>query len=144
MDERFSTDRNHYPVVGGIATDTEEVRMLRLVEQDGLLLVPVANYVYHVGDTEWQKGQQSLLDVTGDLTVTMGDVEKLLAKDYWKNVQYDYDGSGNMIYLGRNINLTAANDDTDWYIIKYGWDGNGDLIQTRTRTTSWTNRTIGW
>jgi hypothetical protein len=119
MDERFSTDKNHHPVIGGVTVDTDEVRMLRLVEQDGLLLVPTANYVYHVGDLEWQRGQQALLEVSGDLHITMGDLEKLLADNYWKRMKPYLYASTRPKYICKNTDIDANVTDLDWYIWKY-------------------------
>lgn len=79
----------------------------------------------------------------GDLTVTMGDVEKLLAEAYWLNTKLFYDASDNCIYKCCNNDLSAADGDTDWYVTKYDWTG-GNCTQIRMRITSVTNRTAGW
>lgn len=79
----------------------------------------------------------------GDLTISMGDVEKLLAGVYWLNTKLEYDGSDNCIYKGQNDNLGAADGDTDWYITKFDWIGS-NCTQIRVRKTSWTNKAVGW
>ena len=80
---------------------------------------------------------------TGDLTVTMGDVEKLLADAYWLNKQFDWT-SGNCDYIGLNTSLTAADGDTDWQVAKLEYDGSDNCIKIRVRTMSWTGRASGW
>ncbi len=47
--------------------------------------------------------------------------------------------SGNLDYMGENVNADAADGDTDWTIYKFTWDGtNCTVIQKR--TGSWTGR----
>ena len=60
----------------------------------------------------------------GDLTVTMGDVEKLLAGDYWHDDISTY-VDGNLIYRALNTTHKAATSATTWYIWKYTWT-NGE------------------
>ena len=79
----------------------------------------------------------------GDLTVTQGDVEKLLAGAYWLNTKLEYDASDQLIYKGCNDALAAADGDTDWYIFKYDWT-SGNITQVRVRKTSWTARASSW
>ena len=54
----------------------------------------------------------------GDLTVTMGDVEKLLADDYYSRLQPYLYASGRLKYICRNTDIDAALADTDWRIWK--------------------------
>jgi hypothetical protein len=102
------------------------------------------NRVWDTDTLTWVRMEQPAIELSvGDLTVTMGDVEKLLASRYWLNVQYDYDGSGNCIYVGKNTDLSANDGDTDWYIARFDWS-NGNCVQKRERITSWTSRASGW
>jgi len=68
----------------------------------------------------WVRERQTVLELTGDLTVTMGDVERLLADDYWKDERLEYSG-GNLIYRGLNTTHKAATSATTWYIWKSTW-----------------------
>jgi len=62
---------------------------------------------------------QPTIELQGDLTVTMGDVEKLLAGHYYKRTKtYNY-ASGKMKYFCRNTDVDASETDTDWYITKF-------------------------
>ena len=103
----------------------------------------VALLVYNPATLDWERMKQPTLELTGDLTVTMGDVEKLLAGAYWLRTKYDYDADGNCIYKGLNTDLSAADGDTDWYIVKYEYT-SGNCTQKRVRVTSWTDRAMGW
>lgn len=100
------------------------------------------NRVWDTNTLTWVRMEQPTI-LADNLTVSMGDVEKLLASRYWLNVQYDYDGSGNCVYIGKNIDLSANDGDTDWYITQFSWSG-GNCVQKRERITSWTNRASGW
>jgi len=143
MDDRLRTDRNHHATLGSVGIDSDEIRQLKLIEEGDLSLVPVAVHVYDTTLLEWIRGQQAIINATGDLTVTMGDVESLLAKYYWKNTQVEYNSSNNPIYIGRNTDLSAADGDTDWYITRIDWIGN-NWTRKRVRITSWTLRASGW
>ncbi|MBE9592714.1 MAG: hypothetical protein IMF19_04470 [Proteobacteria bacterium] len=100
-------------------------------------------YVWNVDTLAWERMEQPMLELSGDITVTMGDVERLLAEYYWLKFKYDYDGNGNCIYKGKNVSLSAADGDTDWYITRYDYTDN-DCTEKRVRITSWTNRAAGW
>jgi len=143
MDENVPQDRNRHPCLGVVDQDTGETRILKSIDFSGLPLIPVAVHVYDTDLTTWIKGQQAIVEASGDLTVSMGDVEALLANYYWKNTQVDYDSDDNPIYIGRNISLTAADGDTDWYITRIDWT-SGNWTRKRVRITSWTNRAVGW
>lgn len=78
-----------------------------------------------------------------DIEFSVEDLESLAKGIYFKNVKFDYDGDGNCTYKGLNTDLSAADGDTDWYIIRYDYT-TGNCTQKRVRVTSWTNRTAGW
>jgi len=70
----------------------------------------------------------------------------LLAEYYYNSIKYDYDTGPfqNLLYRGENTRHDAGEADTDWVISKYYYDENGLMIGMRIRTTSWTNRAVGW
>jgi len=143
MDENVPQDRNRHPCIGVTDSDTGETRILKSIDFSGLPLIPVAVHVYDTDLTSWIKGQQAVVEAASDLTVSMGDVEALLAKYYWKSIQYDYDTSGNCIYVGRNTSLSAADGDNTWYVTRFYWTA-GRCTQQKVRITNWTNRAAGW
>lgn len=70
--------------------------------------------------------------------------EVLWAGYYYNTTRFEYDSSGlKILYKGEHIQQDASVDDTNWIITKYYWS-DSVLIQTRIRTTSWTNRAVGW
>jgi hypothetical protein len=67
----------------------------------------------------WVRGKQATLELTGDLTVTLGDVERLLANHYYVRMKpYSY-SSGRIKYICRNTDIDANETDTDWFCWKY-------------------------
>ena len=82
----------------------------------------VSNWVHDVDTVAWVRMKQPTLELTGDLTVTMGDVERLLASDYWKDQRFEY-SAGDLIYKGFNTTHKAAVGATTWYIWKFTWVG---------------------
>lgn len=100
-------------------------------------------YIWNADTLAWERMQQPIVTVDGDLIVSMGDVERLLADYYWLRIKYEYDGSDNCIYKGCNVSLTAADGDTDWYITRFDWTGD-NCTEQRVRITSWTARAAGW
>ncbi len=101
------------------------------------------NFVWNTDGMDWEAMEQPTVEYGGDLTVTMGDVERLLAENYWLNFKYDYNATGDCIYKGMNTSLSATNGYADWYIVKFDYT-SGDCTQKRVKTTSWTLRTVGW
>ena len=97
------------PVIAAIDAETKTLR--------------VNNWVHDVDAVAWVRMKQPTLELTGDLTVTMGDVERLLAKDYWKDERLEYSGN-NPIYKGLNTTHKAATSATTWYIWKLTWSGS--------------------
>lgn len=96
------------------------------------------------GTLSWVRLSKSMMGIeVGDLTVTMGDVEALLADRYWLDERIEYDGDGNPIYIGKNITLGVSEDSTTWYITRYDWT-SGNCTRIRRRVTSWTLRASGW
>ena len=89
------------------------------VEEDSQTL-RINNWVWDIDLLTWIRMQQPSLEVTGDLTVTMGDTESLLADNYWKDKRLEYTG-GDLIYKGFNTTHKASVGATTWYIWKFTW-----------------------
>lgn len=132
-------------LVGGpVDLDTALTRNFRAKECNfsaggsvhALAVVPI----YYNPDTlAYEYAQRPSIHID-DLTVSMGDVEKLLAESYWKLKQFAYDSDGNVEYAGFNTDGSAADGDTDWYVWKYTWSsGNCTKIQGPVEG-SWTGR----
>ena len=83
-------------------------------------------YVYNPSTLDWERMKQPILQ-TGDLTVTMGDVEKLLSGHYWKDQRLTY-SSGDLVYKALHTTINTATSATTWWIWKYTWT-SGDLVR---------------
>jgi len=103
------------------------------------------NWVWNTGTLSWERmtQPQTTINVDGDFTATLGDVESLLIGNYFKDVRYDYDSDDNCIYKGMHLTLGAATSDGSWYIIRYDYT-SGNCTRKRFRVTSWDNRASGW
>jgi len=90
-------------------------------------VMKVALLVWNASTFIWERMKQPTLEV-GDLTVSLSDVEKLLAGHYWKDQRFDYT-SGNLDYKGLSITHKAATDAGDlWYVWKFTW-ASGNLTR---------------
>ena len=88
----------------------------------------VYNRVWNPTTLAWERMKQPILELAGDLTVTLGDVEKLLAGHYWKDQRFSYT-SGDLIYKGLSTTHKAATDAGDlWWAWKYTWT-SGELTR---------------
>jgi hypothetical protein len=74
---------------------------------------------YNPSTLAWERGKQPTLELTGDLTVTLGDVERLLADQYYKRMKPYGHASGRPKYVCRNTDIDANETDTDWFCWKY-------------------------
>jgi len=76
------------------------------------------NRVWNPSTLAWERMKQPVLELTGDLTVTLGDVERLLADQYYLRMKpYAY-ASGRIKYICRNTDIDANETDTDWFCWK--------------------------
>lgn len=116
------------PIPRGYEEDSGDAKLIRIDPDMGGLLV--ANHVYNTGTGAWEKMQQPIITVDGDLTVTMGDVEKLLAEYYWLDKRFDWT-SGDLDYLGFSTTHKASTSTGNlWYIMKFTWSsGNPTRIE---------------
>ena len=59
----------------------------------------------------------------------------------FKSKQFDYDGSGNIIYMGEYPEAGVSYTNNGWYIKKFSYDANGFLIRIEGPLRgSWSNR----
>ena len=107
-------------LIRGNDPDTKAPMIVAVEEASKTLRIN--NWVWNTVTVAWERMKQPVLELTGDLTVSMGDVEKLLAEGYWKDQRLEYSGS-NLIYKGLNTVHKAATDATTWYIWKFTWAG---------------------
>ena len=117
-DEVLNRDENAAFITGGVGDTNEEIIRLRLIES--IKGIKIACYVYDTGTTSWVAMQQPVLEVSNlDLTVTMGDVEKLLAKQYYLRMKPYTHASERIKYVCKNTDIDASETDTDWFCWKY-------------------------
>lgn len=80
----------------------------------------VAQYVWNTSTLAWDRMRQPTIELTaGDLTVTLGDVERLLSNQYFKRTKMYAHSSGRVKYLCKNTDIDAGETDTDWLCWKY-------------------------
>ena len=134
-----------YTLIGALDPDTKEIKPLSL--DDGLSAtmegLNVLLHVWNSGTMDWEKFTG--LAISGDdLTITMGDVEKLLADNYWHDTRYDFTGN-NPIYIGKHTTHDVATSDTGWFIWKFSWSGNNPTRKEGPLVGSWDGRAgLGW
>lgn len=106
--------------------------------------IRINNWVWNTISMEWERMKQPTVEIgSADLTVTMGDVEKLLAQNYWKEKRIEYN-AGDPIYIGYHTTLGVATSDSNWYVFKLTWS-SGDMVrQQGPQVTSWDDRALGW
>jgi len=106
----------------------------------------VTNHVWNPSTLAWEKMAQPVLNANNvDLTGSFGDVEALLAENYWKDERLDYDDNCFLIYKGYNIVKGAATSAATWYLFKYIYNGNFNLAQQQGPIVDqWDNRTTAF
>ena len=113
--DQLGIDPNGRNSLGGIDDSNDEVRVIKA---DGTSYsLRVNNWVWNTTTLAWERMQQPTIEYSGDLTVTMGDVERLLAGTYWQKV-YIEDTGTSVFYFGANDDISAADADTDWHVTK--------------------------
>ena len=137
-------DLNGVPVLGVWDPATEAIVPVWGDPDTGGLRI--LNMVWNTSGLQWERMQQPQINIEqADLTASFTDVEQGVTDNYWKRYKYDYDVNDNTIYKGRHITYNAAESDTQWYIIKYTYDGSQRLIDKQYAVGAWTNRaTLGW
>jgi len=80
----------------------------------------VALQVYNPLTLGWERMVQPKIELSaGDLTVTLGDVERLLSNQYYKRTRIYAHSSGRIKYLCKNTDVDAETTDTDWLCWKF-------------------------
>lgn len=128
-----------YTLIGVLDPNTEEIKPLGL-DQENVGGLGVQLHIWDAVELEWVKMQQPTLELNGDLTVSMGDIERLLAQNYWKEKRYEYDVDDNPIYIGYHTTINAATNNTNWYVFKYTWNGGNSTRIQGPSVGSWDNR----
>lgn len=75
--------------------------------------------VFNTSTLKWERMKQPVIELTGDLTVSLGDVERLLANQYYKRMKPFSYASGRVKYICRNTDIGAGETDTDWFCWKF-------------------------
>lgn len=141
-DSPLRRDPSGAAALGGTGETSGEVTPI--LADDTSQSLRVANLVWNTATLAWERMKQPTVELTGDLTVSMGDVEALLAGNYWKESLFDWT-SGNLDYMGLNVVLGAAEAAATWYVFKFSWTlGNITRCQGPI-VGSWTGRAaMGW
>ena len=140
--DRIVSDVQGRPVLAVYDSENDVIKMA--TTSDGDNAIKIYNFVYNPSTLAWERMKQPLLELAGDLTVTMGDVEAATNDTYWRKYIYDYDVNDNLIYKGVHITYNAADGDTDHYILKYTYTGD-NVTKKQLAVGAWTNRTgLGW
>lgn len=112
-----------FRIIGGQDKDTGDRVQLAVVEIDpNIYALAVAPYYWNSGLLDYDKAVQGQI-LADDLTISMGDVERLLADAYWKRSKFFYTGN-NVEYICYNTDIDANETDTDWFIWKLVYTGN--------------------
>ena len=112
-----------FRVIGGEDKDTGERVNLAVAEvAPGVYALATVPYMWNTTDLDYDRAVQPGFE-TGDLDITLGDVEMLLADMYWKRTKLFYSGN-NVEYVCYNTDIDANETDTDWYIWKLVYTGN--------------------
>lgn len=62
----------------------------------------------------------------------------------WERLEFDFDASGNIRYIGKSTTLNRPTSDPGWYIIKIVWQ-NDNILRREKNVGAWDNRnTLGW
>ena len=140
-DEVLTVDDNGRNV-GGAIGDSSEILAFRLDSTSKTLRIN--NWVWNAVSLAWERMKQPTLAV-GDLTVTMGDIEALLADNYWKRILID-NTTGDIDYIGKHTVLATATSTATWHVWRYQ-DYSGSLSRDiqGPLVGSWTGRAaLGW
>jgi len=116
-DSLIKLDKNSRQTLAALDKDTGEIRNLGMDEDAETL--HVALWRWDTDTTAWVRYDPAQVEFTGDLTVTMSDVEALLSDHYYKRMKPYTHASGNPKYICKNEDIDANETDTDWIIWRY-------------------------
>lgn len=118
MAEILELDANGRNVSGAIDDSTAEV--IQLYSDGTSKTLRTNNWVWNTTSLAWERMKQPVIELTGDLTVSLGDVERGVTEQYYAREKYYY-SSGMPIYICKNTDVDANETDTDWLIWKLNW-----------------------
>jgi len=98
-------------------TDTDGIKKAVKIDKDTDTL-HILNWVYNPTSLAWERMKQPSVDI-GDLTVTQGDMEKLLSDHYYLCMQPFLYASDRIKYICKNTDVEAIVADTDWLVWKF-------------------------
>jgi hypothetical protein len=144
--EQAERDKNSSPVL--LILDRATGKIYQAGAEGDSAILQVMSYVWDPDTLQPVKMEQPTINLDADdLTVTMGDVEKLLANNYWKDKRFENNSAGNPIYIGLNITHKELITATTWYILKFTWDASGRNLERieGPLVGAWSNRTgLSW
>ena len=129
----FEWDANTEPDLAGYRIYCEGTKLYDLALIDNISLRYVKDGSYTI----------RAFDVYGNESEDSNAV--IVTAYYYNTVRYDYETDivKRLIYKGEHTDQNASVGDVNWIITHYYYVGDV-LSYTRTRTTSWTLRTVGW
>lgn len=103
------------------AEDTDTDRRLPIGMDPTTHSLNVNGWVWDAVGLVWTRMTQPGIYIDeANLTVSAGDIEKLLADMYWQQTYpYTYAVSGRVKYMCRNTSISAALSATSWYVWKF-------------------------
>lgn len=65
---------------------------------------------------------------------------QILYTEPYAALRFDFDVDGNLIYLGKHVELSPSSADETWIITKYTYDVNGTITMKQTTVGAWDSR----
>jgi hypothetical protein len=131
MAEILELDANGRNVAG--ARDDSSNEVLNLYADSTSKTLRVNCWVWNTTTLAWERMKQPVIELSGDLEVNLGDVERGVTNQYYKREKYFY-SSGLPIYECKNTDVDANETDTDWLIWKMNWSGGNMTTREGPRT----------
>ena len=126
----------------GLIDPQSEHKSGLFVDENGTLRVSL--WVWDPGTLQPVRMTQPVIEI-GDLTVSMSDVEALLADNYFKDNRFDYDGDNLLIYMGKNTTHKASESSATWFIWKLAWSSGNLTRKEGPLVGAWSNRaSLSW
>lgn len=115
--EQAIRDKNSTPVL--LIRDRVDGKIWQADAEPSTGIQRVQNMVWDPILMQPVRMTQPTINIDGDLDVTVGDVEALLANRYFQATFPYLHASGRPQYICKNLDIDANLTDTDWYIWKY-------------------------
>jgi len=139
MAEILELDANGRNVAG--ARDDSSNEVINLYSDGTSKTLRINNWVWNTSSLAWERMKQPSLELTGDLTVTLGDVERLLAHRYYLEHRREFDALGRLEYEGWHTTFGAATNAAGWLIKKYLYDA---MTENCVRERTYENVAATW